>query len=58
MDPGLDHHSRKGSGSYLIRDEWLDAAVSFLFLFYVVSISESRHFVSKCYVSRICSNVR
>ena len=37
-------------------DGRLDAAVSILsitFLFNVVSISESRHFVCKCYVSRI-----
>ena len=34
-------------------DGWLDAAVSITFLFYVVSISESRHFVCKCYMSRI-----
>ena len=34
-------------------DGRLDAAVSITFLFYVVTISESRHFVCKCYVSRI-----
>ena len=31
----------------------MDAAMSITFLFYVVSISESRRFVSKCYLSRI-----
>ena len=34
-------------------DGRLDAAMSIAFLFYVVSISESRHFVCKCFVSRI-----
>ena len=34
-------------------DGRLDAAVSITFLFYVVSVSESRHFVCKGYVSRI-----
>ena len=52
VDFGLDQHSGKGSGSVtLIWDGWLDAALSFFkFLFYVVSISESRHFVCKCCV--------
>ena len=31
----------------------MDAELSVTFLFYVVSVSESRHFVCKCYVSRI-----
>ena len=56
MDFGLNQHSRKGKGSSnvtLLWDGWLDAAVSITFFFYVVSISESRHFVCKCYVSRI-----
>ena len=63
MDFGLDQHSCKGKGYgsvTLIWDRWLDVALSIPFLFYVVSISESRHFVCKCYVSRIlfkCCNI-
>ena len=38
---------------YSAMDGRLDDAVSIIFLFYVVSISESRHFVCKCYMSRI-----
>ena len=56
LDFGLNQHSRNGKGSgsvTLLWDGWLDAAVSITFLIYVVSISESSHFVCKCYVSRI-----
>ena len=55
LDFGLNQHSRKGKGSKNVSamDGRLDAAVSITFLFYVVSVSESRHFVCKCYASRI-----
>ena len=56
LDFGLNQHSHKGKGSKKRNsnmDGRLDAAVSITFLLYVVSISESRHFVFKCYVSRI-----
>ena len=61
MDFGLDQHSHKGKGSGrpLIWDGWLDAVLCISFLFYV-SISESRHFVCKRYVSRSlfkCCNI-
>ena len=41
------------SNVILLWDGRLDAAVSSTYLFYVVSISEGRHFICKCYVSRI-----
>ena len=56
MDFGLDQHSRKDkdfSNVTLMWDGRLDAAVSSTFLLYVISISESRHFICKCCVSRI-----
>ena len=56
MDFGLDQHSRKCKGFSnvtLLWDGRLHATLSITFLLYVVSISKSRHFVCKCYVSRI-----
>ena len=52
----LNQHLRKckvSSKVTLLWDGRLDAAVCIIFLFYFVSISESRHFVCKCGVSRI-----
>ena len=63
MDFELDQHSWKGNRSGSVTLIWngcLGAVVSISFLFYVVSISESRHFVCKCYVSQIlfkCCNI-
>ena len=56
VDFVLDQHSRKGKVLSIVTLLWdgrLDATVSITVLFYVVSISESRHFVCKCCVSRI-----
>ena len=56
----MDQHSRKGKGFgsvTLIWDGWLDAALSTTFLFYVVSISESRHFFVSAMSREFCSHV-
>ena len=39
--------------TYFAMEGRLDSSVSITFLFCVVSISESRHFNCKCYLSRI-----
>ena len=61
VDFGLDQHSRKGKGFSnvtLLWDGRLDAAVSITILLYVVSFSESRHFVCKCELFKCCNLIQ